>query len=181
MRHLGKLYNPASHTIVAPRHRPEVRRIVSGGQTGPDRAALDFAIAHAVPYGGWCPRGGWAEDYRNPPGLLIAYPHLQETPSDDVDDRTRWNVRDSDATLILTRCGVDSKGSDLAKRCASELDRPCVEIALDSAGAEAAVEEFLMALREPVALNIAGPRESESSGIYQQSLRVLNHVLAATT
>jgi hypothetical protein len=154
---------------------------VSGGQTGPDRAALDFAVAHDVQYGGWCPRGGWAEDYRNPPGLLTAYPCLLETASDDVDERTQWNVRDSDATLILTRPGVDSKGTDLAKRCASELNRPCAEVALDSAGAEAAVEEFLRALGKSVALNVAGPRESESKGIYKRSLRLLSRGLLERT
>ena len=56
-------------------------RLISGGQSGVDRAALDVAIARGMPYGGWCPKGGWAEDFPEPPGLLAEYPHLAETPS----------------------------------------------------------------------------------------------------
>jgi hypothetical protein len=70
-------------------------KIVSGGQSGVDRAALDVAIARGIPYGGWCPKGGWAEDMPAPPGLLAHYPHLRETPSADPAERTAWNVRDS--------------------------------------------------------------------------------------
>ena len=76
-------------------------RIVSGGQTGVDRAALDVAIELGIPYGGWCPRGGWAEDMPAPPGLLSRYPLLRETAGSDPAERTRLNVRDSDATLVL--------------------------------------------------------------------------------
>jgi hypothetical protein len=75
--------------------------VVSGGQTGVDRAALNAAIAAGVDYGGWCPRGGWAEDHPDPPGLLSPYPGLRETPSPDPAQRTAWNVRDSAATIIL--------------------------------------------------------------------------------
>jgi hypothetical protein len=66
----------------------------SGGQSGVDRAALDVAIAHSIPYSGWCPLGGWAEDFPTPPGLLAAYPQLTETPSAETEQRTAWNVRD---------------------------------------------------------------------------------------
>ena len=78
------------------------RAIRSGGQSGVDRAALDFAIEFGVPYGGWVPAGGWAEDFPEPPGLLARYRHLQETASSDPSVRTEWNVRDSDGTLILS-------------------------------------------------------------------------------
>jgi hypothetical protein len=71
-------------------------RVVSGGQTGVDRAALDAALACGLPCGGWCPRGRRAEDGPIDPG----YP-LRETPGDDYAERTEWNVRDSDATLVL--------------------------------------------------------------------------------
>jgi hypothetical protein len=85
-------------------------KILSGGQTGVDRAALDVAIARAMPYGGWCPRGGWAEDFSDSPGLLATYPHLRETPSRDPAQRTDWNVRDADAGADRGRdgraCGV---------------------------------------------------------------------------
>ena len=81
-------------------------KIISGGQSGVDRAALDVAIERGMEWGGWCPKGGWAEDFPNPPGLLPHYPHLKETPLPHPLQRTEWNVRDSDATLILT----DAKG-----------------------------------------------------------------------
>ena len=87
--------------------RPPVRpswgmKIISGGQSGVDRAALDVAIERGMDWGGWCPRGGWAEDFLEPPGLLTKYPHLKETPDSHPLQRTEWNVRDSDATLIIT-------------------------------------------------------------------------------
>jgi hypothetical protein len=69
--------------------------IVSGGQTGVDRAALDAAIANSIDYGGWCPRGGRAEDMRRAPGVLVRYPKLHETPLADPAQRTEWNVRRS--------------------------------------------------------------------------------------
>ena len=80
--------------------------IISGGQTGVDRAALDVAIERGMAWGGWCPKGGWAEDFPDPPGLLAKYPHLKETAHSHPLQRTEWNVRDSDATLIVT----DSEG-----------------------------------------------------------------------
>ena len=76
-------------------------KIISGGQTGIDRAALDAAIEMGVDYGGWCPKGGWAEDFRKPPGLLARYPLLRETPSAEPIQRTEWNVRDADRLMIL--------------------------------------------------------------------------------
>src|SRR5262245_24097858 len=75
--------------------------IRSGGQTGVDRAALDSALEHGLEYVGWCPAGGWAEDMPEPPGLLARYPLLTPTSPRDPRQRTAWNVRDSDATLVL--------------------------------------------------------------------------------
>ncbi len=87
--------------------------IHTGGQTGVDRAALDFALARGLSYGGWCPRGGWAEDFPVAPGLLAEYPRLTETPSDLPEQRTAWNVRDSHATLILVRGDELSRSPEL--------------------------------------------------------------------
>ena len=83
---------------MSPRPSFLVEKIVSGGQTGVDRAALDVALELGIPCGGWCPRGRRAED-----GALSARYPLMETPSDDYVQRTTWNIRDSDGTLILTR------------------------------------------------------------------------------
>jgi hypothetical protein len=90
-------------------------KVITGGQTGVDRAALDAAIECALAYGGWCPRGGWAEDLTGRPGLLKRYPSLRETPSADPAQRTEWNVRDSDAALIV----IDGAGLIIISRNAA--------------------------------------------------------------
>ena len=116
--------------------------IISGGQSGVDRAALDEAIARGIPYGGWCPKGGWAEDMPEPPGLLARYPHLRETPSADPAERTEWNVRDSDACLILVEAsGVAvSGGTALAEKLAARYGKPLlmVDVGAADAGAKCA-------------------------------------------
>ena len=74
-----------------------IRKIISGGQTGVDRAALDWAMKYGIQHGGWCPAGRRAED-----GAIPERYSLQETPARQYQQRTRWNVRDSDATLIIS-------------------------------------------------------------------------------
>ena len=104
--------------------------IISGGQTGVDRAALDVAIEYGIAWGGWCPQGGWAEDFPDPPGLLDRYPALQETPRSDPAQRTGWNVRDSDAVLIIVdRAGLHvSKGTTGAKEWPLHFGKPLVVV-----------------------------------------------------
>ena len=80
-------------------------QLISGGQTGVDRAVLDVAVERGIAYGGWCPKGGWAEDFPKPPGLLAKYPQLRETPLADPAQRTEWNVRDADACMIVVDAG----------------------------------------------------------------------------
>lgn len=153
----------------------------SGGQTGVDRAVLDFALRTARPYAGWCPQGGWAEDHPVPPGLLASYPRLTETPSAEPEQRTAWNVRDSHATLILTYhdAWTRSPGTQQAQRAATLLFlRPCRRVDLAEAHAAAAVRQWLEKVGDLLGgdalhLNIAGPRESESPGIYARALDFL--------
>jgi len=154
-----------------------VARIVSGGQSGVDRAALDFAISRNLDYGGWCPRGGGAEDLPDPPGVRLSYPRLEPTPSSDPNQRTRWNVRDSDATLILltSHIGV-SKGSMFTVACALALSRPRLLIELSAADAITEARGWI-AHTAPKTLNVAGPRESESQGIYKATMNFLAAVL----
>lgn len=152
-----------------------VARIVSGGQTGVDRAALDAGRRHGIPVGGWCPLDGWAEDLVEPPGLLALYPQLRSTGSPDPDVRTQWNVRDSDATLVLHRRGAASMGTDLAVRVAVELGRP--HLVADVRDIEA-VRAWLAALQDGAVLNVAGPRESEAPGIAGEAAALLDAVLA---
>jgi hypothetical protein len=133
-------------------------KIVSGGQTGVDRAALDAAMALGVDHGGWCPRGRLAEDGRIPDRY-----RLQETDSPDYPVRTEQNVCDSDATLLLYR-GWLSGGTELTLRLAREHQRPCLTIDLDWKPDPARVGDWLRAHGVAV-LNVAGPRESQSPGI----------------
>lgn len=83
-----------------------ISKIISGGQTGADRAALDFCIENGFPHGGWCPKGRKALD-----GPLSENYHLSETPSANYLQRTEWNARDSDATVIFTLGDAVTGGS----------------------------------------------------------------------
>jgi hypothetical protein len=141
---------------------PRVVRIVSGGQTGVDRAALDAARSLGIAIGGWCPAGGWAEDLLEPPGLLALFPELRETPSSDPSQRTEWNVRDSDATLVLTRGGARSPGTTVTVDFAAQLERPHLVV---DVGEPALVDGWLRQLGRGLVLNVAGPRESQAPGI----------------
>jgi len=150
-------------------------KIVSGGQTGVDRAALDAAIALGLVYGGWCPRGGWAEDLVNPPGLLERYPGLRETPSSDPAERTHWNVRDSGRTLILVDArGLDaSHGTALTRSLAERCGRPYLIVDVDESGAADRIAAWIDEDGHDLVLNIAGPRENEAPGIYGKALALL--------
>jgi hypothetical protein len=158
-------------------------KIISGGQSGVDRAALDAALAHGIDYGGWCPKGGWAEDFPDPPGLLAKYPSLQETPLSEPAQRTEWNVRDADACLILIdAAGLDaSAGTKRANELAHHYRKPVLIVNLrDSKTAEqAGLWLRVQQARQggDLKLAIGGPRESEAPGIYKESLSFLESLL----
>jgi hypothetical protein len=146
-----------------------VERIVSGGQTGADRAALDWAIARGLAHGGWCPRGRLAED-----GRIDERYRLRETPSNEYAQRTRWNVRDSDATLIVSRGALLSGGSAYTARCAERYGRPCLHV---HPGADAPEDILAWLERHRVrTLNVAGPRASSAPGIYDYVVQVLGNL-----
>lgn len=154
-------------------------KIVSGGQTGADRAALDVAIALSIPYGGWCPKGGWAEDMPNPPGLLNCYFQLKETESNDPAERTQFNVRDSNATLVvITESSQNtSPGTLLTRKTAEKLQRPILIIPADQSEAANKLEEWLSKLNVEI-FNVAGPRESEAPGLYLLTRALLEKVFS---
>jgi Circularly permutated YpsA SLOG family len=159
--------------------------IVTGGQSGVDRAALDAAVELAIPYGGFCPRGGWAEDFPEPPGLLAHYPLLKETLRADPAQRTEWNVCDADAVLIVVDdSGIAaSQGTALARTLAERYGKPLFVLALADDEGRARVARWLdemlsgRAPGEPLRLGIGGPRESEARGIYARTLAVLRELL----
>jgi Circularly permutated YpsA SLOG family len=145
-------------------------KIISGGQTGVDRAALDVAMQLGIPCGGWCPKGRRAEGSPVPK----KYP-LQETPSPYYPQRTRRNVRDADATLILTE-GPPTGGTALTRQLAVQMGKPFLVLDLNEKPDPEAVHDW--ADREHVhALNIAGPRESENPGIYKRASEFLREIL----
>lgn len=144
--------------------------VVSGGQTGVDRAALDTALVLGLPCGGWCPRGRRAEDGAVPD----RYP-LRETPSTAYPERTEWNVRDTDGTLVLHR-GRLRGGTALTLRLARRYRRPA--LAVDMAASPVATDVRHWLERERIGrLNVAGPRESEQPGIHDQAAAFLREVL----
>lgn len=152
-------------------------KILSGGQSGVDRAALDAAIEKGIPCGGWCPKGGWAEDMPRPPGLLALYPMLQETPLGDPAQRTEWNVRDSETLLVLLdNRGLNSSGTERAIVHAHALGRPVLVIDLDRSGDVERAVKCLLACGEQGVVCIAGPRESEAPGIYGEARDFLARV-----
>jgi len=147
-----------------------IQKIVSGGQTGVDRAALDVALEIGIPCGGWCPRGRRAENGTIPP----KYP-LQETESRSYNKRTKLNVQESDATLVLN-LGELEGGTAYTVQVAEKLGKPYLIVALDRVADPGSVAAWLNEQGVQV-LNVAGPRECERPGIYDQSLRFLLVVL----
>lgn len=147
-----------------------IAKLISGGQTGVDRAALDVALAGGVQIGGWCPKGRLAED-----GIIpIIYP-LQETPSPHYYQRTQWNVRDADGTLILT-CNEPTGGTALTIHTAQRFHKPYRVIDLTTNPDPRDVASWISHTGMTV-LNVAGPRESTYPGIYQKAFHWLQKML----
>ncbi len=150
--------------------------IISGGQTGVDRAALDVAMELGWPHGGWCPLGRLAED-----GSIPLQYQLREMSSDQYADRTKQNVIDSGGTLILYWDKLQG-GSLMTRRCAELLGRPCLSLRLVRPGNPARVAEWIRSHQIQI-LNVAGPRASKEPKIYDATvayLRKLFQYLLAT-
>jgi hypothetical protein len=149
----------------------KIEKIISGGQTGADRAAFDFAIECGISLGGFVPQGRIAEDGRIPD----KYTNLIETETDDPTERTEKNVHSSDATLIFSQ-GPLSGGSKLTLDFAQKFEKPVLHIDLldlSFADAIARVRSWLDGIDGRV-LNIAGPRASEDERIYESVYRFLS-------
>lgn len=153
---------------------PIFERIVSGGQTGADRGALDAALAVGRPCGGWCPKGRRAEDGRIPD----RYP-LQEHESGAYHARTEANVLDSDGTLVFTR-GKPGGGTALTIRLAQQHRKPLLVVSLDAANDVDALARHIRRWGEAHCIrvvNVAGPRESEKPGMQRAVETVMRRVL----
>jgi len=147
-----------------------IEKIVSGGQTGVDRAALDAAMEQGIACGGWCPAGRHADDGRIPD----RYP-LQETVDMDHTVRTENNVRDSDGTLMFYRGSLQG-GTAYAVLMARHLKRPVMAVDLDEPVSVNAIARWIHDNRIRV-LHIGGQREGSSPGIYRTAHRLIEEIL----
>jgi hypothetical protein len=152
-----------------------LQKIISGGQTGADRAALDFAVARGIPHGGWCPRGRLAED-----GPIATRYHLSETPDSDFAQRTEWNVRDSDATVIFSIAPTLAGGSKQTDELAQRHRKPCLHLSRQRDGEAAArkLRDFL-ARHDVKILNVAGPRQSQEPEVAEFTRKILESGISA--
>ena len=154
----------------------KIKCIRSGGQTGADRAAPDLAGKYGIRICGWCPLGGWAEDFPSPPGLLEKYPELRETPSSETSQRTKWNIRDTDAILtIMPKGSGESIGTEVGIQEGILLKKPM----FTAQGSEDVPEivAWLNTLPDNLDLCVGGPRASECPEVYQITTEILSRVL----
>lgn len=148
-------------------------KIISGGQTGVDRAALDVALKLGISCGGWCPKGRKAEDGK----IGLKYP-LKETNSNSYSVRTRKNVKDSDGTLVLT-WGPPTGGTFDTIESAEKFKEPfwVVDLRESSSSDVEKVLEWGKANKVNI-LNVAGPRESNAPGIYASAVKFLTELFS---
>lgn len=149
-----------------------IRKIISGGQTGVDRGALDFALEHGLEHGGFCPQGRRAED-----GVIPRIYELTSTRSTGYPQRTRMNVEEADATLILTPERRPTGGTRMTAKMAHLRGTPW--LAADPTREEH-VDKVAQWLEKtaPGVLNVAGPRESKFPGVQGKTTAFLRRVFA---
>jgi len=150
-----------------------IKKVISGGQTGADQAALDAAIEMGISHGGWVPLGRLTEK-----GRLSARYNMQEINAIDYDQRTELNVMDSDGTLLFSH-GELKGGSALTKKIARKHLKPCLHVDIKEVSEYKAVEiiKSWLEVRNIETLNVAGPRASESPEIYEAVLNIMKSVL----
>ena len=151
-----------------------LRKIISGGQTGVDRAALDVAMRLGIAHGGWIPKGRLTEDGSLPPQY-----QLQEMPTDDYAARTEQNVLDSDGTLLISR-GSPTGGTDHTRKMALKHGKQLlhIDMALGQRPSDAgSLIASWIEMNRIETLNVAGPRASHDAAIYMDTINVITHAL----
>ena len=151
-------------------------KIISGGQTGVDRGALDGALEAGADCGGWCPKGRKAED-----GVIDKCYPLTETTSDQYVFRTKRNILDSDGTLIIYFDDLEGGTARTLEFC-QELKKPCYLVNATDISPSQTVAKIKMFLKENAikSLNVAGPRASKQSHAREYTKEVIMKVLAKT-
>jgi len=142
----------------------KIAKVISGGQTGADRAALDASIACGIPHGGWCPKERLAED-----GAIPGKYNLRETEAEEYSVRTRANVETADLTLIFSH-GPLTGGALLTQQFTEELQKPCIHIDLlkwSDIFQRAEDADIILPNSSNIILNVAGPRASSDPEIYE--------------
>jgi len=149
-----------------------IKKIISGGQTGADRAALDAAMKLGIPHGGWIPKGRLTEN-----GPLPEKYNLTEMPVASYPLRTEQNVIDSNGTLIISHGGL-TEGSDYTRKMALKHKRPWLHINLNKTPAFKAANLIKSWIEENTIeiLNVAGPRESKDNLIYQDVSKLIETI-----
>jgi hypothetical protein len=153
-----------------------IKKIISGGQTGADQAALDVAIELGIPHGGWIPKGRKTER-----GPLPSKYRLQEMPTTSYPARTEQNVKESDGTLIISH-GELTGGSDFTREMAEKHNKPWMHVDANQLSIEATVQVVQAWIRgnEIRVLNVAGPRASKDPRIYTTTQQILKSALTDT-
>jgi len=150
-----------------------LKKIISGGQTGVDRAALDAAMRMGIPHGGWIPKGRITED-----GPLAPTYNLDEMPTESYAERTEKNVTDADGTLIISR-GTPTGGTDYTRKMVLKHGKQMLHIDLTlhrSPLDAASLISSWLGMNKIEILNVAGPRASKDSQIYAEVLAILTHI-----
>jgi len=145
-----------------------VEKIVSGGQTGADRAALDWAIENNIPHSGFCPKGRIAED-----GFIDSKYNLTETRTINYSERTELNVVNSDGTVVFSTKGVLSGGTKDTVNYAKKLKKPILLLRSNMEEASRMLKDFLIKHKIGV-LNVAGPRASKEPLVAEFVKEILN-------
>ncbi|HYE31151.1 MAG TPA: putative molybdenum carrier protein [Methylomirabilota bacterium] len=155
------------------KHLPKGFTIISGGQTGADRAALDWAMEHGIPVSGWCPKYRLAED-----GCVPAKYPLKEMDSPSYSERTEQNVRDSDATLLISLSPELTGGSKMTLQFAKQWSKPVLHVSKADLFPGVLLREFLRS-NKARRLNVAGPRASTEPQVARFVQEVLDALLNA--
>ena len=151
----------------------KIKKIISGGQTGADRAAFDFALEKGFEIGGFVPKNRPAEDGK----ISYKYPNLLETETENPAERTELNIKNADATLILSH-GELKGGSLLTLQFAKKYKKPFLHIDFSALTVEQAARKTRKWLGsiECENLNVAGSRASEDAKIYEETRKLLDYV-----